>query len=218
MEGIVKAADIPGWIPFVLIGCMVLMAAAKLVDSKRFDEFLLLPVTNKYFMVHGKAVELFTPFNMFLLTVQLFSVSLFAFYLIVNFSDKYTFQDTVLFVQVFCFYTLFVAVKFYIEKIIGDLFSIENKINSYLYAKLSHKNWLAIPVLAVNFLVFYAFKAGAVFAVICVSFLVFLNVFLLIYSFRSNQKYLAGNLFYFILYLCTLEILPYYLLYKWIAG
>lgn len=218
MEGIVKVAGIPSWIPLILIGCLLLMAAAKLVDGKRFDEFLLLPVTNKYFMVHGKSVELFVPFNLFLLMAQLFSVSLFVFYLIVNFSDKYTFQDTVLFIQVFSFYTLFVAVKFYIEKIIGELFSIESNMNDYLYVKLSHKNWLSLPILGINFLVFYTFKTGVVFAVVCVAIIILLNAFLLIYFIKSNQKYIAGNLFYFILYLCALEILPYYLLYKWIVG
>src|SRR5690606_19509446 len=145
--------------------------------------FLLLPFTNKYFLVHGKTVEIFVPFNMLLLGTQLFSVSLFVFYLIVNFSEDYTFQDTVLFVQVFCFYTLFVAVKFYIEKIIGDLFSIEDKVNNYLYVKLSHKNWLTLLVVVINFLVFYTFRFNMLFAVVCISLIVLLNVFLLFYCF-----------------------------------
>ena len=70
MESILREPVIPPWIPILLVGCLALAAMAKLIDHKRFDEFILLPFTNKYFKVSGKDRNIFTPFNMFLFGLQ----------------------------------------------------------------------------------------------------------------------------------------------------
>ena len=36
-------------------------------------------------------------------------------------------------------------------------------------------------------------------------------------SLKIYQKFIIGKLFYFILYLCTLEIAPYYFVYYWLT-
>jgi len=40
------------------------------------------------------------------------------------------------------------------------------------------------------------------------------NAIALFYSFKTNGKLIITNFFYFILYLCALEISPYIILYK----
>ncbi|WP_304138277.1 DUF4271 domain-containing protein [Mesonia mobilis] len=48
--------------------------------------------------------------------------------------------------------------------------------------------------------------------------LVLTNIFSLLLIYRKNQSLITGNWFYFILYLCTLEIAPYFILYKVFTG
>lgn len=41
-----------------------------------------------------------------------------------------------------------------------------------------------------------------------------INAIALFYSYKTNRKLIITNFFYFILYLCALEISPYIILYK----
>jgi len=47
--------------------------------------------------------------------------------------------------------------------------------------------------------------------------LLIINLIGFITSFKMHQKLILNNLFYFILYLCALEIAPYIILYEFIS-
>lgn len=218
MESILREPVIPPWIPILLVGCLALAAMAKLIDHKRFDEFIWLPFTNKYFKVSGKDRNIFTPFNMFLFGLQTLSFSIFLFYAVQLQQPQPNFYDGFLFVRILGFLVLFIVIKFYVEKITAHLFSIENTVDTYLYYKLSHKNWLGLFLVPFNFLVFYTFRNQLSFFVIVVMITLLINLFLLFYVYREHQKTIVNNIFYFILYLCTLEIFSYYLLYQLLVN
>lgn len=217
MESILRESVFPEWLPILLMVCPVLVAAAKLADAKRFNEFILLPFTDKYFMVSGKHRKFFTVFNMLLFSSQVISFSLFIFYAVKLLRGDENYHDFFLFLRILSFLTLFIGVKYYLEKITAHLFSIDKLIDEYLYFKLSHKNWLGLLLLPANFLVFYTFRGNISIFVIVIILSLTINLFLLFYTFRKNQKTIVNDIFYFILYLCTLEISSYYLLYKLIV-
>lgn len=191
-----------------------MIALAKLVNIGRFNQFVKLFTTNKYFFVYSENSEIFTRFNIFLLAVQLLSVSLFLFLLATFFIEDITLDNYIVFIQIFGFYTLFNALKYYIEKIIGTLFSIEKHIDKYLFQKLSYRNLIALIILFFNVILFYAYTPSTFLVVFLVVLILVLNVFLLINSYKANEKLVRGELFYFILYLCALEISPYIIAYK----
>jgi len=102
------------WITLVVILCLILLTAAKLINSNRFNELLLLPISNKYFLVHGKNRTIFSTFNVLLLLVQILSVSIFLYFLITVFFNEFKTQGVLLYLQIVSYYTLFLGVKFYI--------------------------------------------------------------------------------------------------------
>ncbi len=214
LEEIARNTTIPDWITLLIFVCLALVAAAKLINSSRFNEFAQLVITNKYFLVHGKNPEIFTRFNMLLLLVQIVSVSLFLFLLSSYFIDGITLNNQTFFIQILGFYTLFIGLKYYLEKIIGNLFSIEKYIDVYLYQKLSYRNLIAFLLLIFNIILLYALKPNASLFIAVVLLIVLLNVISLVYSYKVQEKWVRGQLFYFILYLCALEISPYFILYK----
>lgn len=214
LEEIIRNTTIPDWITLLLFVCFALVAAAKMINASRFNEFIQLVISNKYFLVHGKNPQIFNPFNSLLLLVQIVSVSMFLFLLLVYFREDVSLHNHIVFIQIMGFYTLFISLKFYIDKIIATLFSIEKHMETYLYQKLSFRNLIALLLLIFNIILLYAVDPSSYLLMVMVAVIVVYNVISLTYSYKVQEKLVRGHLFYFILYLCALEISPYFIMYK----
>nr|WP_246516170.1 DUF4271 domain-containing protein [Aequorivita echinoideorum] len=198
----------------MLVSCLFLFAAAKYFYPRRFDEFVMLLITNKYFLVHGKNDEINHPFNILLFISQVISVSLFFYLVLKAVAPEETAGNPWLFVQICTAYTVFVLAKFSIEKIIGNVFSIDPLINQYLYQKLSYRNFLAIFLFIGNLFFLYVLPQTVIGLSIFIAIVLVFNAIALFYSYKNYGNMILGNFFYFILYLCALEISPYIILYK----
>lgn len=209
-----RYTPVPDWITLLIFSSLILISAAKWVQTVRFNDFIELVFTNKYFLMYDKGSKVFSAFNLLLLANQIVVVSVFLFLLLAHISPEVSLNDYIFFIRIIGFYTLFIALKFYLEKIIANLFSIDKDIDRYLYQKLSYRNLISVMLIVVNLIFLYALKPnillfGAVIFLILIS-----NILALIYSYKTHEKLIRSNIFYFILYLCALEISPYYILYK----
>ncbi|NND87837.1 MAG: DUF4271 domain-containing protein [Flavobacteriaceae bacterium] len=202
------------WITLLLVGCVILYAVAKLFYPKRFQEFVQLPITNKYFLVQGRNEQIPHPFNILLFVSQLLNVSLFIYLFFERFQPEATSQNPYLFIQILTVISVFVLMKFFIEKIISSVFAIDDVIHSYLYHKLTYRNLISLLFFMVNILLVYTLEPTKGWFLLFVVIVVAANLIALFYSYKTYANVIFGNFFYFILYLCTLEISPYILLYK----
>ena len=120
--------------------------------------------------------------------------------------------DLILYCKLFKDIFIFFASKILFDVIIGKLFSINNIMKSYVRQKFVYCNSLGIILLLFNFLVAYTIFDKQYMA----SIFIYLSILYLIFAyfsiFFSMKKVIIKNWFYFILYLCTLEIIPYYYL------
>ncbi len=202
------------WITFLLLGCLILYAVSKYLYPLRFQEFILLPITNKYFLVQGKNNEIQHPFNILLFVSQVISVSLLI-YLIIKVSDPETIAlNPWIYIQICTAYAAFILVKYYLEKIVSVVFSLEPLFNQYLYEKITYRNLLAVAVFLGNLVFFFIYEPTLTVLLVYLGILVTINAVSIFYSYKTNGKLILGNFFYFILYLCALEISPYFILYK----
>jgi hypothetical protein len=202
------------WITILLVVCLVLVTASRYFFPKRFDQFAIIPFTNKYFLVQGKEDRITHPFHLLLFIAQLLSISLFILLLLDYSSDKDWLLDVPTYLQIFSFYTAFVLIKVNLEKIVGHAFGIEKLMDNYLFKKLTYRNYLALLVFAVILpFVYLTAPNNLTLLVVCVLLLGF-NISSLIYIYRSFFGLILPNFFYFILYLCALEFAPYVILYK----
>ncbi|AVI50882.1 DUF4271 domain-containing protein [Pukyongia salina] len=202
------------WITFLLVGCVVLYTITKYFYPLRFQEFILLPITNKYFLVQGKNNEIQHPFNIILFIAQIISVSLFIYLLISTTNPDLISANKWIFIQICTAYAGFVLVKYYLEKIISTVFSLESYINQYLYEKITYRNLLAMAIFLGNLVFFYILQPSLLVLLVFFGILILLNAVSMFYSYKTNGKLIFRNFFYFILYLCALEISPYFILYK----
>lgn len=153
-------------------------------------------------------------FNVLMLIIHLLSISVFIFVLYREFVNPQIKETGILFLRIFTGYSFLILLKFTVEKIIGNVFDLDEVIDNYLFQKHTYRNFITIGVLAFSILLVYI-----PFFPLWTYYLIF--GLLLVATFISFSRIISKNmvlvtqhLFYFILYLCALEIAPYILLYK----
>lgn len=214
MEYIERHTESLDWVTLLLVACLILFVLAKQLYPKRFNEFILLPVTNKYFFTQGRNEIIHHPFNIILFIAQVISISLFIFLYLKNVRLDLVNETPWFFTRILTGYVVFVFMKFALEKIIGSIFTIDELINSYLFQKLNYRNLLSILFIFGNLVFFYVVQPTTTFLLIFIVVIICFNAITLTYCYKRNTTAILPNFFYFILYLCTLEIAPYVILYQ----
>jgi len=202
------------WVTITLVVCLLIVALARHVYPREFQQFITLPISNKYFLVQGKTQQIFHFFNILLFIAQILSVSLFIFLFFKILQPETVQANKYLFIQICTAYSVFVCVKFSIEKIIGTAFSLDTVINSYLFQKLSYRNLISLFIFIINLFLYYIIEPTGTILLLFAATLIVFNGIALFYSYKTNRNLIMSNFFYFILYLCALEISPYFILYK----
>lgn len=218
MEAIERNAVSLDWITLLLVLTVVLLVVAKYVFTQRFAHFSMLFATDKYLVLKGKEPNLFHPFNIIMFAVNIISVGLFIYVSFLTFSDILPERPKILFLRIITAYTAFVLLKFSVEKILADVVSVNERINYYLFYKLSYRNFISLILLPVTILFIYVWEPGQLALYVVLGLILLVNLITLLSAYIKNQQYILNNLFYFILYLCALEIGPYYILYKLVTN
>ena len=202
------------WATALFLFSLVLIALSKTLFENRFSEFIKLIVSDKYIKVYKDSGLMMSWFTVFLFIVQIVSFSFFIHLLLTSFG--YTVKtDWISFIQVFTFLTVFILSKYLIEKIIGTAFDIEEFVEQFNLQKVSYRTFIGLFLLPINCFLYYNVSISHYFLLLVLSIILIINVFTYFLSIKNYQNLLIGNLFYFILYLCALEIAPYYFMYYW---
>lgn len=214
MQALERSFSSNDWITIVLVACLVLVAVAKVIYESRFVDFAELLVNEKYLLKSNKDIRFENPFNLILFTVQFFSISLFIYIIFRELGVETDASSFLLYVRIVLAYVVFVSLKFFIERMLGVLFNGEQELNTYQFSKLSYRSYFALVLLPVNAVFIYALKPGYITICIIVGIFLIFNIISLFNTYRRYENMIYNNLFYFILYLCALEIAPYFILYK----
>ena len=199
------------WATCLFILSFALIAITKTAFETRFNDFMRILVTDKYIKVYKDSSYLMSGFTVLLFVVQVISFSFFIQIVLdyFGFSSKY---DWINFIRIFVFFGVFVLSKFLIEKIIGTIFNIEEFTEQFNLQKVSYRTFISILLLPINIYLFYNNSSDLLIYCVIGAILI-INLLTYLVSLRIYQNLVIGNLFYFILYLCALEIAPYYFIY-----
>lgn len=214
MEAIERFAVSQDWITILLIGVLILLVTAKYAFPQWFSDFSMLFATNKYLLVRGKDPKIFHPFNMMMFTINVISVALIIFIFYETYTSSPIEKPKIFFLRTGTAYATFVLLKFSLEKIISNILNLDQKMDYFLFYKLSYRNFMALALLPVSIIFVYAWTPSLPALYICIGLILLINLIIVAGIFRKNQQYILSNWFYFILYLCALEIGPYFILYK----
>ena len=201
------------WFTLLIILSLCVLAIAKYAYSNRFNDFLWVIGNSKYLKIYSREQKFIDWFDALLFFNLILSVSLFAF-LSYNTLVATVAFDILLFLKILLGAGALILIKVLLERLIGSLFEIDTLIDSYIYQKTSYKNYMGLVLLPINILLIFTThpKPSIIYAIL--GFLFVINLVGFITSFKTHQKLIINNFFYFILYLCALEIAPYIILYK----
>jgi hypothetical protein len=204
------------WATVLFVLAISIVALNKTVFSVRFNEFIKLGYSDKYNKVYKDTNNLLSWFTISMFVIQLLSFSFFILLLLSYFNYTQT-DNYITYIQIITFLFVFILSKFLIEKIIGTTINSESIVDQFNLIKVNYRAFLGFVLLPINIILYYnSWPIKAVFYIILTVFLLY-NVFTYYFLVKTYQKTILGNLFYFILYLCTLEILPYYFMYYWVT-
>ena len=208
MEPVQRVINNIDWITAIIFSSILFMVIAKNLFYNRFLNFIILPFNNKYIFMYNKKDKLLNWFNIFFTIFQLLNFSLFI-YLASNIlsnseSDKYP----VFFSIILGFLFLFLIGKILLQMGGGFVFNNNKIISEFIFKKLSYLNYSSIIMLAANIILTYVLKDSKIIVFVSIFLIVVVNVIGWITIIKNYQKVISGYFFYFILYLCALEIAP----------
>ncbi|MEC4113055.1 DUF4271 domain-containing protein [Myroides pelagicus] len=220
MENIVlidRVTQNKDWATILFFISFAVLAINRTVFSVRFTEFTKLAASDKYIKIYKDNTNLRNSFTLSFLFIQLVSITFFLQIILKEFGFIYQ-MNLITFVQIINFVTFFVIAKYLLDKIISISFDIEEFADSLNLLKVTYRNYLGMLLLFLDILLFYNDINNRVLLLILIFTLIATNILLYIIFIKNNQKSILNKLFYFILYLCTLEIAPYFLLYFWFKS
>lgn len=198
------------WVVGITVFVLVLLVAIKWNKNNYFFSFLNSLFTSVFYskkFAEKRRVEIT---EVLLFIASLLSISFFIYVII--YGDTFVILT---YLQIFFLVTIILLSKYLIEKIIGDLFQIDQLMGRYLFYKQGVLSWLGLFFLFPLALVFYFQDIND-----SILLLVIVGVSILVYAIKLfsfvglYQKHILSYWFYFILYLCTFEIAPYLILFK----
>lgn len=201
------------WFTILCTSCILLISVVKYLFSARFNDFIFVVGNSKYLKIHSKDLKFIDPFDSLLFINLILSLGVFIHLLYYTLVEPLEF-DMGLFLKLCLAITSIFLIKILLERIIGSVFEIEPIMETYLFQKTSYKNFTGLILLIANLILLYGLKPSeiAIYAIIAAVFII--NGIGFLTSFRNYQNILNRNFFYFLLYLCALEIGPYVILYK----
>jgi hypothetical protein len=208
MEPITRTFTQTDWITLTLMGSLLFPLIAKGFYYSRFFSFLILPFNNKYITMYTKKEKLFNWFHILLSVFQVINTTLFIFFIwrayIRPTEEKNPFIFPLLLAAVF----IFLSAKTLVQLFNGFIFNSYKTFNELIFKKLSYLNYAGIVLFIANVLLTYVLINSKI--VIIITFILFLaiNIIGWVTVIRNYQNFISSYFFYFILYLCALEIAP----------
>lgn len=209
-----RIIDNKDWATVLFVLCFVLIVVTKTFFEVRFNEFLKLFVTDKYLKIYKDPSHMMSWFTISLFMVQLISFSFFILILL-NFFGMASKTDWVKYIQIITLLGVFVLSKYLIEKIVATSFKMEDFMEQFNLQKVSYRTFIGLLILPVNIILYYNNVSSTLIFYGFLLIVLAVNALTYLISLKSYQSLLFSKLFYFILYLCALEIAPYYFMYYW---
>ncbi len=197
---------------FIMV-CIITVALAKLIAPNRFNDFIYVATNSKYLKIYARDHKFADNFEILLFLNLLLSTTIFGLILY-----RYFFNAAILPLNHVLILIAaiggFMLIKTSIEYFVGNLFEMDNLIKLYLFQKTTYKMYIGVLLIPINAILLYSNMPVSISIWGSLLLLLLINLMGFVTTIKSHETLIKGNFFYFILYLCALEIAPYVILYK----
>lgn len=202
------------WATVLFVLCLIIIAVTKTFFESKFNDFIKIIINDKYLKIYRDKSDMLSWFTISLFVVQLISFS----FLILLVLDTAGFAEKtngIRFIQILTFLSFFTLSKYLIEKIVAASFKIEDFTDLFNLHKIGYRTLTGILIFPLTIILFYNTLESKWPIYLLTGIAIILNAFTYFKTLKQFQSILISKLFYFILYLCALEIAPYYFMYYW---
>ena len=204
------------WATALFVLAFAIIAVTRSIYVNRFSDFVNLIFSDKFIKVYKDSSHLKSGFTIALFLVQLISIAFFIQLCLAHFG-YISKTDWVKYIQIITFLIYFTLSKYLIDKIIATAFNIEEFVDQLNLQKIIYRTYTGLIILPFNIILFYYDQLSKNSIVLIIFILLITNVITYIILIKNNQKIIFSKIFYFILYICGLEIAPYYFIYYWLT-
>ncbi|NNL01623.1 MAG: DUF4271 domain-containing protein [Eudoraea sp.] len=209
MEPVERVINNIDWITVIIFSSVLCIVIAKNLFYNRFLNFMILPFNNKYIFMYNKKDKLINWFNIFFTIFQLLNFSLFIYLASNILSNSENDPYPMVFLIILGFLLIFLFGKIFLQIGSGFVFNNNKIISEFIFKKLSYLNFSSIIMLAANIILTYVLNDSKIVVFASIFLIVVVNVIGWITIIKNYQKIISSYFFYFILYLCALEIAPF---------
>lgn len=208
MDALARTTYSNDWITALFLLSLLLLVLAREFFGSRFTTFASLPFQNKYMVMFNKKSRLSSGFHWLLSTFQMLNLGLF-FYLAARILRQRPQPEKLLdYGFIIGAMLVFYLIKMGLQFSAGYIFNIRKLLRSYIFNKWTYLNYSALAIFWLNLLLAYAAPDSKILVIFGFGLLITVNLIGWFTVLNSNLKYLTSHFFYFILYLCGLEIAP----------
>jgi len=198
------------WITIVIIVIFIVLTLVSLLFKERLSHgntFFLSKKNSSIYFNKGKA-KLLNLFQIALFIVQLLVLSLLLYLANLYFQVHIQSLNFESYILIFCSVGIYFLLRYLIGLFVAFLFNFNSQHSKIVNDKINYFNNVVLWILPLLILSIYATKHQKIFLEI--TFVVFVSLLTLRYCLIlvNNKKVIFNNFFYFILYLCALEIAP----------
>jgi len=211
------------WATALFVLTFAVVAITKSAYETRFSEFSKLIISDKYAKIYRDNSHMKSSFTVGLFFVQIISFAFFIQLAMHIFSENSKAAeivlktDWILFIQIATFLLYFILAKYLVEKIVATSFNIEEFVDLFNLQKVTYRTYIGVLLLPINAVLFYYDNIPSIVPLAIIGISLCISIYSYFISIKTYQNAIISKLFYFILYLCALEIAPYYFLYYWIT-
>ena len=198
------------WITFIYLAILLLITVSKFTSADGLSQSASLFFSKKYLIINytKEKNNILNPFQILLFWVQILTISIGVFLLNTHFNWVSGYEDFFGFLWVLFSVLSYFILRFSIGFIISFVFDLKEIHLKLMFEKINYLNTVVIWILPFLILSSYIPFYGDILLTVTG----ILGLILLIWRYTllifNNKKLIFGELFYFILYLCALEIAP----------
>ncbi len=202
----------------IILSLIVIITLIKYNNHKKFNSLLKIFWNSSYLKKYKYEKITYYLFDYFLQINFIVSLGLFVLiYNIIYNGNRLSF-NFLEFIDIIQIIITFLVLKNLTEIVISWVFNIQWLTNLYLNEKINYNSLIGLIILPINVLILYFFNPSINILFIFIYIILLLKLTAYVNSFILHQKTIKKSWFYFILYLCTLEIIPYLLLYNFFLS
>lgn len=205
------------WLTTFLVLGFSFICLTKFLYENRFFSYLGVIGNSKYLKIYTKEQKFIDLFDALLFVNFTLSAAVFTH---ISYNTIVTPEPFELswFLKLALGISSFILIKVLLERLIGSVFEIDELIDSYLFQKTSYLNYSGFILFFSSLFMLFATEPSKTLIITTIGLVTLINLIGFVTTFKSHQNLLLNNFFYFILYLCTLEIGPYLISYKIITA